>query len=56
MVSQTWTYETSPVAWAYKQDRAFASFIIGPVGSGKSVPSLQRILDLGQEQAASLDG
>ena len=56
MTTQTWTYETSPVAWAYKLDRSFASFIIGPVGSGKSVPSLQRILDLGQEQAPSADG
>lgn len=53
---QMWTYETSPIAWAYKQDRSFASFIIGPVGSGKSVPSLQRILDIGQEQAPSPDG
>lgn len=52
----SWTYETSPVAWDYKQDRSFASFIIGPVGSGKSVPSLQRIIDLGGEQAASPDG
>lgn len=52
----TWDYSTSPVAWAYKQDRSFASFIIGPVGSGKSVPSLQRIIELGQEQEASPDG
>lgn len=56
MTTQTWTYETSPVAWSYKLSRAFASFIIGPVGSGKSVPSLQRILDLGQEQEPSQDG
>jgi hypothetical protein len=56
MTTQTWTYETSPVAWDYKLDRSFASFIIGPVGSGKSVPSLQRIFDLGQEQAPSDDG
>ncbi len=53
---QTWTYETSPVAWKYKTDRSFASFIIGPVGSGKSVPSLQRIYDQGQEQEPSSDG
>lgn len=51
-----WTYETSPVAWAYKCDRSFASFIIGPVGSGKSVPSMQRIIDLGLEQTPSPDG
>lgn len=51
-----WTYETSPVAWEYKLDRSFASFIIGPVGSGKSVPSLQRIMDIGSEQAPSEDG
>lgn len=55
-MKQTWTYETSPIAWAYKADRAFASFIVGPVGSGKSVPSLQRILDLGGEQEPSPDG
>lgn len=53
---QTWTYETSPVAWAYKQDRSFGSFIVGPVGSGKSVPSLQRLEDLAREQAPSPDG
>lgn len=56
MVKQTWTYETSPIAWQYKLDRAFASFIIGPVGSGKSVPSLQRIIDLGKEQEKSPNG
>lgn len=56
MPTQVWTYETSPIAWAYKQDRSFASFIIGPVGSGKSVPSLQRIYDIGSEQAPSPDG
>jgi hypothetical protein len=56
VTSSTWDYTTSPVAWKYKQDRSFGSFIIGPVGSGKSVPSLQRILDLGQEQAPSDDG
>ena len=56
MASSEWTYETSPVAWDYKQSRAFASFIIGPVGSGKSVPSLQRIIDLGMEQDPSPDG
>lgn len=53
---QTWTYETSPVAWQYKQDRNLAAFILGPVGSGKSVPSLQRIEDLAREQAPSPDG
>jgi len=55
-LSSTWTYETSPIAWRYKNDRGFAAFIIGPVGSGKSVPSLQRIIDLGKEQARSSDG
>jgi hypothetical protein len=55
-MTQTWTYETSPVAWDYKNDRSFAAFIIGPVGSGKSVPSLQRIADIGYEQAPSGDG
>lgn len=54
--TQTWTYETSPVAWDYKNDRSFASFIVGPVGSGKSVPSLQRIYDIGAEQEPSEDG
>jgi hypothetical protein len=53
---QTWTYETSPVAWDYKRDRSFGAFIVGPVGSGKSVPSLQRIEDLAREQEPSPDG
>jgi hypothetical protein len=56
MTTHTWSYETSPVAWDYKLDRSFAAFIIGPVGSGKTVPSLQRILDIGAEQAPSPDG
>jgi hypothetical protein len=51
-----WTYETSPVAWAYKEDRSFASFILGPVGSGKSVPSMQRVFDIANHQEASPDG
>lgn len=51
-----WDYSTSPTAWAFRQSRDFASFIIGPVGSGKSVPLLQRILEHGREQAASPDG
>jgi hypothetical protein len=53
---QTWTYETSPIAWDYKQDRSFGAIIVGPVGSGKSVPSMQRIEDLAREQAPSQDG
>lgn len=52
----TWNYEASPVAWAFRQDRSFASFIIGPVGSGKTVPSLQRIKEVALEQEASKDG
>lgn len=56
MAEQVWTYETSPVAWAYRQDRSFAAFIVSGVGTGKTVPSLQRILDIGMEQAASSDG
>lgn len=52
----TWTYETSPIAWEYKQSRSYGAFIIGPVGSGKSVPSLQRILDIASEQEPSPDG
>lgn len=56
VLNSTWDYTTSPVAWEYKQDRSFASFIIGPVGSGKSVPSLQRLIDIGSEQEASADG
>lgn len=51
-----WTFETSPVAWDFKQDRSFASFIIGPVGSGKTVPSILRIMELGKQQAPSSDG
>ena len=53
---QSWTYETSPVAWSYRQCREFASFIIGPVGSGKSVPLLQRIWEHAKEQEPSADG
>jgi len=36
-MQSTWDYTTSPVAWSYKQDRSFASFIIGPVGSGAEI-------------------
>lgn len=56
MVTHSWTFETSPVAWEFKNDRNFAPFIIGPVGSGKSVPSLMRIHDIGAEQEPSPDG
>lgn len=38
------------------QSRAFGSFCIGPVGSGKSVSSLLRLLQQGSEQAPSRDG
>jgi len=55
-LKQEWNYQTSPTAWQYKQSRAFGSFILGPVGSGKSVPSLQRLLDIAGEQAPSRDG
>jgi hypothetical protein len=55
-MQQTWTYESSPIAWGYKNDRSFGAFIVGPVGSGKSVPSLQRILDIAREQEPSEDG
>lgn len=51
-----WDFSTSPIAWDYRQARDFASFIIGPVGSGKSVPLLQRIAQHGMEQARSPDG
>lgn len=56
MNAHNWTYEGSPTAWAYRQDRNFAAFIIGPVGSGKSVPLLQRIQEHGREQMPSPDG
>lgn len=56
MAEQTWTYETSPIAWDFRQCREFASVIIGPVGSGKSVPLLQRIRAHGREQMPSPDG
>ena len=56
MLTREWNYSTSPIAWAFKGDRNLASFIIGPVGSGKSVPLLQRILDHGREQVAGPDG
>jgi len=45
-----WSFETSPIAFDYLNDRHFAAFAIGPVGSGKSVPSLMRILQIGNEQ------
>jgi hypothetical protein len=51
-----WDYSSSPTAWDFRGNRDFASFIIGPVGSGKSVPLLQRILEHGREQMASPDG
>jgi hypothetical protein len=56
MSAATWDFRTSPIAWKYRQDRSFASFIVGPVGSGKSVPSMQRFLDIGSEQEPSPDG
>ena len=55
-MEQSWTFETSPIAWRFKEDRSFASFIIGPVGSGKTVPLLMRIMDHGMAQAPSKDG
>lgn len=55
-MTQTWDFQASPTAWSFRQDRGFASFIIGPVGSGKSVPLLQRIKQHGKEQMASPDG
>lgn len=56
MNAQTWDFSSSPTAWNFRQSRAFASFIVGPVGSGKSVPLLQRILEHGAEQMPSPDG
>lgn len=56
MNAQTWNFEASPTAWRFRQCREFASFAIGPVGSGKSVPLLQRIAEHGREQMASPDG
>lgn len=50
-----WDFSTSPIAWDFRQCRDFASFIIGPVGSGKSVPLLQRIIEHGREQEPSPD-
>lgn len=51
-----WDFSSSPVAWQFRQARDFASVAIGPVGSGKSVPLLQRIQQHAIEQAASPDG
>lgn len=48
--------DTSPVAFDYLHDRNPFSCIIGPVGSGKSVASLLRILPIAHEQRASSDG
>lgn len=55
-IDQEWNFATSPTAWDFRADRGFASFVIGPVGSGKSVPLLQRIQLHGQEQEPSKDG
>jgi ABC-type ATPase involved in cell division len=54
--AHTWDFSSSPTAWGFRQCREFASFIVGPVGSGKSVPLLQRILEHGREQMPSPDG
>jgi len=51
-----WNFETSPVAFNILNDRNFASFAIGPVGSGKTVPLLMRIAQIGAAQAPSPDG
>lgn len=51
-----WDYRTSHEAYRYRTDRSFFSCAIGPVGSGKSVPSLQKLEDIGREQAPSDDG
>lgn len=53
---QVWDFSSSPTAWNFRDERSFASVIIGPVGSGKSVPLLQRLLEHAKEQAASPDG
>jgi hypothetical protein len=52
----TWDFSSSPTAWDFRQSDAFASFIVGPVGSGKSVPLLQRIQRHGMAQMPSPDG
>jgi hypothetical protein len=54
--AHTWDFSSSPTAWDFRQCREFASFIVGPVGSGKSVPLLQRIIEHGREQMPSPDG
>ncbi|AGH16020.1 hypothetical protein DVVG_00034 [Dunaliella viridis virus SI2] len=54
--TQHWDFSTSPIAWQFRQCRVFASFAIGPVGSGKSVPLLQRIGEHAREQEPSPDG
>jgi hypothetical protein len=54
--AHTWDFSSSPTAWSFRQCREFASFIVGPVGSGKSVPLLHRIIEHGREQMPSPDG
>ncbi len=52
----SWHFEQSPIAYDYLEDRSVFAGIIGPVGSGKTIPSNLRIQSLGQEQQASPDG
>ncbi len=46
-------FSASPVAWRYTQDRAAFQCIMGPVGSGKTLSSIVRVLGVGQDQVAS---
>ena len=51
-----WDFSASPVAFDYMQDRSPFCCAVGPVGSGKSVPSLLKIAQVAQGENASSDG
>jgi len=53
---QIWDFRDSPGALAFRRDRSFAAFALGPVGSGKTVPAILRIHDIAAAQAPSPDG
>jgi len=52
----TWTFKASPVAFDFLNDRSFGSFVVGPVGGGKTLPAILKIREIAKVQAASPDG
>ena len=49
-------YKAAPTVWDYIQSRKFVSVIIGPVGSGKTLGSIQKWFDSIYRQEPSADG